>query len=105
MKSTLMKFFVIAVIFACLICLIATSSWSAEKYPSRSIELVCGSTAGGATDVANRLLAKYFEKYLKVPFAPMNKPGPSQMMMASVCSNFEAGWIHDRVRQQRNCYC
>jgi tripartite-type tricarboxylate transporter receptor subunit TctC len=57
--------------------------WSADKYPSRSIELVCGSTAGGATDVANRLMAKYFEKYLKVSVAPINKPGPSQMMMAS----------------------
>jgi tripartite-type tricarboxylate transporter receptor subunit TctC len=65
------------------IALLTSVSWAADKYPSRSIELVCGSTAGGATDVANRLMAKYFEKYLKVSIAPMNKPGPSQMMMAS----------------------
>jgi len=83
MKCTLMKLFIIAGILACFVCLVSTNSWSADRYPSRSIELVCGSTAGGATDIANRLLAKYFEKYLKVPLVPVNKPGPSQMMMAS----------------------
>jgi tripartite-type tricarboxylate transporter receptor subunit TctC len=74
--------FLVTVIVAT-IALLTSVSWAADKYPSRSIELVCGSTAGGATDVANRLMAKYFEKYLKVSIAPMNKPGPSQMMMAS----------------------
>ena len=81
MKST-KGLFSVTVIVA-IIAFLASVSWSADKYPSRSVELVCGSTAGGATDIANRLMAKYFEKYLKVPFVPVNKPGPSQMMMAS----------------------
>ncbi len=70
-------------IIVTIIAVLASVSWSAEKYPSRTIELACGSSAGGGTDIANRLLAKYFEKYLKVSVAPVNKPGPSQMMMAS----------------------
>lgn len=83
MKKTIVKDICKAVVVVMLICVMSGVSWSAEKYPSRSIELVCGSSPGGGVDIANRLMAKYFEKYLKVPFAPMNKPGPSQMMMAS----------------------
>jgi tripartite-type tricarboxylate transporter receptor subunit TctC len=83
MKRKTMKCLRIAAMIVILASILASVSWSADKYPSHSIELVCGSSAGGATDVANRILAKYFEKYLKVPFVPVNKPGPSQMMMAS----------------------
>jgi tripartite-type tricarboxylate transporter receptor subunit TctC len=81
MKPT--KAFFLATIIVTTIVLLSTVSWSADKYPSRSIELVCGSSVGGGVDTSNRLMAKYLEKYLKVPFAPINKPGPSQMMMAS----------------------
>lgn len=83
MKRKSAGFFgVVCVVLTC-ICFTSVCSWSADKYPSRSIELVCGSSPGGGTDVGNRILAKYFEKYLKVPIVPVNKPGPSQMMMAS----------------------
>jgi tripartite-type tricarboxylate transporter receptor subunit TctC len=81
MKPT--KAFFLATIIVTTIVLLSTVSLSADKYPSRSIELVCGSSVGGGVDTSNRLMAKYLEKYLKVPFAPINKPGPSQMMMAS----------------------
>ncbi len=81
MKPTKGLFFT-SVIVAIVVLLTSVGS-TAEKYPSRAIELACGSSAGGGTDVANRHMAKYFEKYLKVPVVPVNKPGPSQMMMAS----------------------
>jgi tripartite-type tricarboxylate transporter receptor subunit TctC len=68
-------------IFA-LFCIVSSSSWSAEKYPSRSVELACGQAAGGGVDIFNRIMTKYFEKYLGVPFVPVNKPGPAQMMAA-----------------------
>jgi tripartite-type tricarboxylate transporter receptor subunit TctC len=55
---------------------------TAESDPRRS-----GLAPGGAADFMNRVLAKYFEKYLKVPFAVINKPGPSQMMGASYVAN------------------
>jgi tripartite-type tricarboxylate transporter receptor subunit TctC len=69
-------------IFA-LSCVASTSSWSAEKYPTRSVEFVLGLAPGGAADITGRIMGKYFEKYLKVPFVIVNKPGPSQMMGAS----------------------
>jgi tripartite-type tricarboxylate transporter receptor subunit TctC len=83
MKRKTMKCLRIGAMIVILAGILSSVSWSADKYPSRSVELVCGSSAGGGTDIANRILAKYFEKYLKVPFVPINKPGPSQMMMAS----------------------
>ena len=83
MKRKAMKCLRIAAMIVVLASFLSSVSWSADKYPSRSIELVCGSSAGGGTDIGNRILAKYFEKYLKVPAVPINKPGPSQMMMVT----------------------
>jgi tripartite-type tricarboxylate transporter receptor subunit TctC len=65
-----------------LVCFAPVASWSAEQYPSRPVELACGQAAGGGVDVFNRIMTKYFEKYLKVSFVPVNKPGPAQMMAA-----------------------
>ena len=83
-RNTMQSFFVVLTvsIFA-FFCIIPASVWSAEQYPSRSVELACGQAAGGGVDLFNRLMARYFEKYLKVPFVPINKPGPAQMMAAS----------------------
>jgi tripartite-type tricarboxylate transporter receptor subunit TctC len=82
-KRTMQHFLLIFTIcFAGILCVAPVGLWSAEKYPSRSVELACGSTAGGGVDVFNRIMTKYFEKNLKVPFVPVNKPGPAQMMAA-----------------------
>lgn len=81
MKST--KGLLFATVILAVIASLTSLSWCADKYPSRTIELVCGSSPGGGVDTSNRLMAKYLEKYLKVSLAPVNKPGPSQMMMAS----------------------
>jgi tripartite-type tricarboxylate transporter receptor subunit TctC len=82
-RNTMKSFFgVLLVGIFTLLCGMLTISWSAEQYPSRSVELACGQSAGGGVDVFNRLMAKYFEKYLKVTFVPINKPGPAQMMAA-----------------------
>jgi tripartite-type tricarboxylate transporter receptor subunit TctC len=64
-------------------CIMPVTAWSAEKYPNRSVEIVVGSPPGGLADTLTRMLARYFEKYLKTSFVPINKPGPSQMMAAS----------------------
>jgi len=83
MKKNMRKVLLFLVCIFAVVCIVPTSSWSAEKYPTRPVELVCGMAAGGLGDLNNRLLAKYFEKYLGVPFVTINKPGPSQMMGAS----------------------
>jgi tripartite-type tricarboxylate transporter receptor subunit TctC len=84
MKRHIMKdvFLILAMSIFVLLCVAPAGCWSAEKYPSRSVELTCGSTAGGGVDIFNRIMTKYFEKHLKVPFVPINKPGPAQMMAA-----------------------
>jgi tripartite-type tricarboxylate transporter receptor subunit TctC len=83
MKRRAMKFFIAGGILAVVVCATAVVSWSAEKYPSRSVEIANGSGAGGGQDLEGRIWAKYLEKYLKVPFFTINKPGPSNMMGAS----------------------
>jgi tripartite-type tricarboxylate transporter receptor subunit TctC len=84
-KGTIMKSVLQVTIIAMfgLMCLVPAASWAAEKYPARSVEIVVGSPPGGLADTLTRMLARYFEKYLKTSFVPINKPGPSQMMAAS----------------------
>jgi len=62
-------------------------TWGAEKYPSRSIELVCAVPPGGYVDLINRSLAKTLEKYLKVVVIPVNKPGGGDMVAANALAN------------------
>ena len=46
-------------------------------YPSRPIEMVVPSTAGGGTDVMARLFAETAKKYIAQPIVVSNKPGAS----------------------------
>ena len=47
------------------------------NYPSRPIEMVVPSTAGGGTDVMARLFADTAKKYIAQPIVVSNKPGAS----------------------------
>jgi tripartite-type tricarboxylate transporter receptor subunit TctC len=62
-------------------------SWAADKYPSRPIQITCGFPAGGASDFTNRIWAKYLEKYLGVPVAPINKPGAGGVLGVTYVAN------------------
>jgi tripartite-type tricarboxylate transporter receptor subunit TctC len=64
-----------------------SSSLAAEKYPSRPIELICGFSPGGSSDLQNRTLAKFLEKYLKVPVIPVNKPGAGGLTAVTHVTN------------------
>lgn len=59
----------------------------AEKYPSRSIQIVCGFAAGGASDMTNRLWARNLEKQLGVSVAPVNKPGGGGVIAVTFVAN------------------
>ncbi len=50
---------------------------SAADWPDRGITLVVPWGAGGVTDVAARMFAPLFEKYLEVPVVILNRPGAS----------------------------
>lgn len=45
------------------------------KYPTKPVEVVVGYAAGGATDIATRLMTPYMEKSLGQAFTVVNKPG------------------------------
>lgn len=56
--------------------LLSVSALAAD-YPSRPIEMVVPSTAGGGTDVMARLFAETAKKYISQPIVVSNKPGAS----------------------------
>ena len=62
-------------------------AWGADKYPSRSIELISAAPAGSYADLINRSLAKTLEKYLNVLIIPENKPGGGDIVAASAVAN------------------
>lgn len=54
---------------------LAPSVWAEEKYPSRPVDLLCGFSAGGATDLSGRVTAGYLNRKWGVPINVINKPG------------------------------
>ena len=46
-----------------------------QKYPTRTIELVCYTTAGGSLDILARLIADIAARYLGQAMVVVNKPG------------------------------
>lgn len=61
----------------CLHLLLVPCSASSQEYPDRLVRLVVPFAAGGATDVAARLLAEAFKTRLGQTFLVENKPGAS----------------------------
>ncbi len=57
------------------IALLACNSAMADEYPSRPVSLVVGYSAGGATDILARLVAKGLSSELGQTFVVENKPG------------------------------
>ncbi|NDZ15939.1 ABC transporter substrate-binding protein [Variovorax sp. WS11] len=55
----------------------AATAAPASDYPSRPIEMVVPSSAGGGTDVMARLFADTAKKYIAQPIVVSNKPGAS----------------------------
>jgi len=72
------SFGAIAIVCAMLGFMLASPAWTAD-YPEKgkTITLIIPHEAGGAPDVAGRLLANGLEKELGVPVVVVNKPGAS----------------------------
>jgi tripartite-type tricarboxylate transporter receptor subunit TctC len=75
MKRGILRKISLVISLFVLVFISVSSSWAAEKYPTRNIELVVGFPPGGMSDIINRFWAKYLEKYLGVTVVPVNKPG------------------------------
>ena len=87
MKKGVFRGFVCMGIFLAFICASFNHSWSAEKYPSRTIEMLISFPPGGPIDLQTRILAKHFEKEFGVPVVPLNKPGGGGSLAAGILAN------------------
>lgn len=59
------------------------SAW-AQEYPSRPVHLIVGFAAGGATDIAARLIGQWLSERLGQPFIVDNRPGASTNIAAEM---------------------
>jgi len=59
------------------------SVW-AQEYPSRPVHLIVGFAAGGATDIAARLIGQWLSERLGQPFIVDNRPGASTNIAAEM---------------------
>jgi tripartite-type tricarboxylate transporter receptor subunit TctC len=57
------------------ICIAPATTYAQEKYPSRPIEMVIPTAAGGGTDISLRMLAEIAEPLLGQKVVVVNKPG------------------------------
>lgn len=69
------------------------------KYPTKGIEVNVGYSAGGATDIAARLVAPFLEKELGQPVTVINKPGAGGEIAHSALAKatpdgYYLGFIH-----------
>ena len=70
-----------------LVCISFGSSWAAEKYPSRPIELICPYAPGGIADIITRAIAKALPKLVGVSVVSVNKPGGAGTIAANYLIN------------------
>lgn len=68
------KLFVISLI---VLLLVASFSFSAVKYPTRTVTFICPWAAGGGTDRLTRFVAGKLQEYFGKPFVVVNKTGGS----------------------------
>jgi tripartite-type tricarboxylate transporter receptor subunit TctC len=65
----------IIVLIGIVFILTGSSSWAADSYPSKTIQLIVPLVAGGAIDLSTRLIAKKMQEYLGQSVIVVNKPG------------------------------
>jgi tripartite-type tricarboxylate transporter receptor subunit TctC len=63
------------VVIACTLGVLLSGGVEAQEYPTRPIRLIVGYGAGGATDLAARIIADHMEKTLRQPITVENRPG------------------------------
>ncbi len=69
MRKGLLFFVVAALVFS------LTAIGYAAKYPIKPVKIIVAFSAGGGTDTAARVMAKFAKKYFPQPFVVINKPG------------------------------
>jgi len=86
------------VVVSLLTAVLLTAAGAIAAYPEKAIEMIIIFEAGGAADISGRMLAQVAEKSLKVPIAPINKPGAGGAVGLAAIANsrpdgYTVGWI------------
>lgn len=55
--------------------MLVTSAAVAQNFPTKPVRIVCGFSAGSATDITSRMLAPKFSEYWVQPVVIENRPG------------------------------
>jgi len=102
MKGKIFRNFSLIGLLFVLVSISPNSSLAKEKYPTGSIDLFVGFSAGGQADFINRTLARALEKYLGVTVVPGNKLGGGGIVLASLLANsrpdgYTLGTLSDSV--------
>ncbi len=92
MKSNRKKFLMEVVPAVLLLCLLLVVSVDAQSpgnfFEGKTITLFAGSSAGGGTDIATRLIARHMERHMTgTRFMVVNKPGAGGMIAANELYN------------------
>jgi tripartite-type tricarboxylate transporter receptor subunit TctC len=92
MKSNTNKFSIEVVLAVLLLCLLPVVSVDAQSpgnfFDGKTITLFAGSSAGGGTDIATRLIARHMERHMAgTRFMVVNKPGAGGMIAANELYN------------------
>ena len=55
--------------------MLCASHAGAQNFPTKPVRIVCGFSAGSATDITSRMLAPKFSEYWVQPVVIENRPG------------------------------
>src|SRR5215468_10346564 len=78
----------LAVFFLCLMPVISVDAESGNFFEGKTITLFAGSSAGGGTDIATRLIARHLERHMPgTRFMVVNKPGAGGMIAVNELYN------------------
>jgi tripartite-type tricarboxylate transporter receptor subunit TctC len=75
MKKSVKRFISCICTVSLLLVLCMSCAAYADNYPTKPITMICAYSAGGGSDLAARLVAKYTEKYIGQAIVVENRPG------------------------------
>src|SRR5215470_18356833 len=81
--------FILTILFLNLCWVVSAHSQSGNFFEGKTITLFAGSSAGGGTDIATRLIARHLERHIpgKPTVLVVNKPGAGGMIAANELYN------------------
>lgn len=94
-----LKILVVMLVLVLSITFVFAQAQTEQVFPTKGIEVLVGYSAGGATDIAARMVAPYMEKELGQVMTVINKPGAGGEIAhtataAATADGYTLGYIH-----------